>query len=87
MSAKGVKQQTAGPSKKSGGKSGRRPEAGPQPPRPMGPSKEDAAAAAVKAARVFGSTDSFIMGKLANSFNSMNSEATKQGGRLFLKRI
>ena len=79
MSAKGVKQQTAGPSKKlSGGKSGRRPEAGP--PRPMGPSKEDTAAAAVKAARVFGSADTFIMGKLANSFNSMNSEATKQGG-------
>ena len=81
MSSKGVKQPTAGPSKKSGGKSGRRQEVGP--PRPMGPSKEDAAAAAAKAARVFGATDNFIMGKLASSFNSLNSEANKQGGEEF----
>ena len=66
MSTKGAKQQAAGAAKDSRGKSGRRPEVGP--PRPMGPSKEDAAAAAAKAARVFGSTDSFIMGKLANLY-------------------
>ena len=52
----------------------------------MGPSKEDAAAAAVRAARVFGSTDSFIMGKLATSFNSMNSEANKQDGGTFSEK-
>ena len=86
MSAKGAKQQAAGPAKKSGGKSGRRPEVS-GPPRPMGPSKEDAAAAAAKAARVFGSTDNFIKGKLTSCFNSLNSEAIKQGGRLFLKRV
>ena len=48
MSTKGAKQQAAGPSKNSRGKSGRRPEVS-GPPRPMGPSKEDTAAAAVKA--------------------------------------